>query len=65
MIFKSIERKFKAETYFVDQKQFGELVRHLQRLIDGTILGKRNIKRGIRNYEPLDEFATESPKDDQ
>ncbi len=63
VIFKNIERKFKAQTYFIDEKQFDDLVRHLENLIDGTILGKRNIKRGIRNYEPLEEFAAESAKD--
>lgn len=65
VIFKNIERKFKAQTYFIDEKQFGNLVRHLQRLIDGTILGKRNIKRGIRNYELLEEFAAESAKESE
>ncbi len=59
VIFKNIERKFKAPTYFVPSSRFDELVKHLQHKIDGTILGKRNHGRGIRNYDPLDEFATE------
>jgi len=62
VIFKNIERKFKAPTYFIDEIKFDDLVKHLQRLIDGTILGKRNIKRGISNYEPLSEFAVGSAK---
>jgi hypothetical protein len=62
VIFKNIERKFKAQTYFLDERQFDDLVRHLQRLIDGTVLGKRNIKRGIRNYEGLKEFTADSAK---
>jgi hypothetical protein len=64
VIFKNIERKFKAQTYFVDEARFNDLVRHLQRLIDGTILGKRNIKRGIHNYESFAEFNAGSEKSD-
>ncbi|MGO9605542.1 MAG: hypothetical protein ACLQAT_19495 [Candidatus Binataceae bacterium] len=57
IIFKNIERKFKAPTYFIPDTRFGELVEHLHQLIDGTILGKRNRARGIRNYEDPSEFA--------
>jgi hypothetical protein len=64
VIFKNIERKFKAQTYFIAETQFDDLVTHLQHLIDRTILGKRNTKRGIRNYESLREFAAGSEKAD-
>jgi hypothetical protein len=50
VIFKSIEREFKAPTYFIPEARFHELVQYLQRRIDGTILGKRNRKRNLRNY---------------
>jgi hypothetical protein len=57
-VFKNIETKFKAPTYFIPQGRFTELVKYLQRRIDETILGKANGKRGIRNYEPFDEYVT-------
>ena len=59
VIFKNIERKFKAPTYFVPQVRFGELVEYLQQRVDQTILGKRNRARGIPNYAGIEEFAAE------
>jgi hypothetical protein len=59
VIFKNIERKFNAPTYFIPQARFNELVEHLQKLVDRTILGKRNRARGIRNYASPEEFAAE------
>ncbi|HEY6419684.1 MAG TPA: hypothetical protein VIX59_11835 [Candidatus Binataceae bacterium] len=59
VIFKNIEREFKASTYYIPQARFNELVEYLQRRVDGTILGKRNCKRGIRNYASPEEFAAE------
>jgi len=58
-IFMAIERKFKAPTYFVPRARFDELVEFLQRRIDGTMLGKNNRARKIRNYPSLDEFSAE------
>jgi hypothetical protein len=59
VIFKNIEREFKAPTYFIPEARFNELVDYLQRRIDRTILGKRNRARGIRNYATPEEFAAE------
>jgi hypothetical protein len=59
VIFKSIEREFKAPTYFIPDARFNELVEYLQQRVDGTILGKRNRARGIRNYASPEEFAAE------
>jgi len=59
VIFTNIERKFGAPTYFIPLARFNELVKHLQQRIDGTILGKSNHARGIRNYPSPEEFATE------
>ena len=59
VIFKNIEREFKAPTYFIPQTRFNELVEYLQQRVDGTILGKRNCKRGIHNYASLQKFAAE------
>src|SRR5712692_1621872 len=50
VIFTNIERKFRAPTYFIPQARFDDLVKHLQQHIDGTILGRNNRARGIRNY---------------
>jgi len=59
VIFKNIEREFKAPTYFIPETRFNELVEYLQQRVDRTILGKRNLKRRIRNYASLEEFAAE------
>jgi hypothetical protein len=59
VIFKNIEREFKAPTYFIPQARFQELVEYLQQRIDRTNLGKRNSARKIRNYASLEEFEAE------
>jgi hypothetical protein len=57
VLFKNIESKFKAPTYFVPEGRFGELVDFLQFQIDNTIPGRANGKRGIANYESFDEYV--------
>jgi hypothetical protein len=57
VIFKNIERHFKAQTYFLSDSKFDELVEFLQHRIDRTILGKRNRARQIPNYLGPEEFA--------
>lgn len=61
VIFKNIEREFKAPTYFVPESRFEELVKYLQQRIDRTVLGKRNRARGISNYASREEFEAEKP----
>ena len=56
VLFKNIEARFKAPTYFIPIARFDELVDFLHRKIEATILGKRNRSRGHRNYETFDEF---------
>lgn len=56
VLFKNIESRFKAPTYFIPVARFDDLVDFLQRKIETTILGKRNRSRGHRNYETFDEF---------
>jgi hypothetical protein len=56
VLFKNIESRFKAPTYFIPISRFDELVDFLQERIDNTILGKRNRARSHRNYETFDEF---------
>lgn len=57
VLFKNIETKFKAPTYFIPEVRFGELVDFLHHRIDNTILGRVNGKRGIPNYESFDEYV--------
>jgi hypothetical protein len=57
VIFKNVERKFQAPTYFIPQVRFGELIEYLQHRIDRTILGKRNRTRGIPNYDSPEKYA--------
>jgi hypothetical protein len=56
-LFKNIESKFKAPTYFIPEGRFAELVDFLYHRIDNTILGRANGKRGIPNYESFDEYV--------
>ena len=56
VLFKNIESKFKAPTYFILESRFPGLVDYLHERIDGTILGKRNHARGIKNFETWDEY---------
>jgi hypothetical protein len=57
VLFKNIESKFKAPTYFIPEGRFAELVDFLHHRIDSTILGRVNGKRGIPNYESFDEYV--------
>lgn len=57
VLFKNIEAKFKAPTYFVPESRFEELVDYLHYRIDNTILGRVNRKRGIPNYESFDDYV--------
>lgn len=57
VLFKNIETKFKASTYFIPESRFGELVDYLHDRIDNTILGRRNHSRGIPNFESFDEYV--------
>ena len=57
VLFKNIEARFKAPTYFIPAPRFEELVDYLLDRIDNTILGRVNSKRGIPNYESFDEYV--------
>jgi len=56
VLFKNIETKFKAPTYFIPEARFEELVDYLHSRINNTILGRRNSSRGVRNFESFDEY---------
>ena len=57
VIFKNIEAKFGAPTYFVPESRFPELVDYLYGRINATIVGKKNHARGIPNYKSFDEYV--------
>ncbi|MBI2927070.1 MAG: hypothetical protein HYY24_15350 [Verrucomicrobia bacterium] len=57
VIFKNIEARFQAPTYFIPEARFEELADYLQGRIDNTMLGRVNAKRGIANYESFDEYV--------
>jgi hypothetical protein len=57
VLFKNIESKFKAPTYFIPEARFAELVDFLHQRIDNTILGRVNGKRSLPNYESFDEHV--------
>jgi hypothetical protein len=59
VIYKNIETRFHAPTFFVPVSRFDELVDYLQGRIDQTILGKRNVSRSTSNYRSMDEYADE------
>lgn len=59
VLFKNIEREFKAPAYFVLEARFPELADYLQAKVDDTVLGKRSRARGIANFSSWDEFQTE------
>ena len=57
VLFKNIETKFKAPTYFIPESRFEELIDFLWDRINNTILGRVNRKRGIPNYESFDDYV--------
>lgn len=59
LIYKNLEAKFKAPTYFIPVERFPELVDYLQGRVDQTILGKRNRARGQATYSTFVEYQFE------
>ncbi len=58
-IHKSIESGFKAKTFFIPERRFGEVCIYVQSRIDRTYSGKRNNSRGIPNYRSFAEYLIE------
>lgn len=54
----SIRSKFKVKTYFAPEELWEKECLYVKQRIDRTILGKNNSRRGIRNYEPFEEFLS-------
>ncbi len=55
----TISKRFKAKTFFIHESRFDELTEFMQDRIDRTILGKRNISRGVKNYSSFSEYKAE------
>jgi len=55
----TIAKKFKAKTFFIHESRFEELVEYMHGRIDKTILGKRNLSRGTKNYSSFQEYQAE------
>ena len=53
----TIQRRFGFRTFFMPVERFSDLVQFLQSRIDGTILGKNNGSRDVRNYHSFDEHV--------
>lgn len=54
----SIQSRFKVKTYFVPEELWEKECLYVMQRIDRTILGKNNTHKGIRNYEPFEEFLS-------
>ncbi len=54
----SIQSKFKAKTYFAPEELWEKECLFVRQRIDRTILGRNNTHKGIRNYEPFEEFLS-------
>ena len=58
-IHSTIQRKFKAKTFFIHVSRFEELCDYIKSRVDQTIQGKRNRSRGIPNYDSFEGYEAE------
>lgn len=58
-IHSTIQRKFKAKTFFIHVSRFEELCAYIKSRVDQTIQGKRNRSRGIQNYDSFERYEAE------
>jgi hypothetical protein len=54
----AIQDQFGHKTFFMPTGRFDELAGYLQHRIDNTILGRRNVSRGVANYHPPESHGT-------
>ena len=52
----SIRSRFKVKTYFAPEELWEKECLYVKQRIDRTILGRNNAHKGIRNYQPFEEF---------
>lgn len=55
----TINKKFKAKTFFIHESRFEELVDYMHARINQTILGKRNRSRNSKNYSSFLDYKIE------
>jgi len=55
----TIQRKFKAKTFFIHVARFEELCDYIKGRVDQTIQGRRNRSRSVPNYDSFEEYETE------
>jgi hypothetical protein len=55
----TIQRKFKAKTFFIHVSRFEGLCDYVKSRVDQTIQGKRNRSRGIPNYDAFEKYEAE------
>lgn len=55
----TIQRKFKAKTFFIHVSRFAELCDYIKSRVDQTILGRNNRSRGIPNYDLFEKYEAE------
>ena len=55
----TIQRKFKAKTFFIHVSRFAELCDFIKGRVDQTIQGKRNRSRGALNYDSFEKYEAE------
>jgi len=58
-IHSTIQRKFKAKTFFIHVSRFEELCDYIKSRVDQTILGRNNRSRGIPNYDAFESYEAE------
>lgn len=64
-IHSTIQRKFKAKTFFIHVSRFEELCDYIKGRVDQTIQGKRNRSRAIPNYGAFESYAEEQLRHDR
>jgi len=55
----TIQRKFKAKTFFIHVSRFAELCDYVKSRVDQTVQGKRNRSRDVPNYDSFEEYEAE------
>ena len=54
----SLSKRYKASGMnYIDVRHFDDLASYLKSRIDGTIMGKVNKSKGIKNYSVFEEFS--------
>jgi len=55
----TIQRKFKANTFFIHVSRFEELCDNIKGRVDQTIHGRRNRARSVPNYGSFEEYEAD------